>query len=262
MDEINLPGRTAYDANALVKIRPRFDNLVEKVHVELGQKVKKGDPLVVMYSTDLAEAKNDFQTRYVQWQHDLEIRRIRERQIKSNAVSNQQVVDARNDENKSRLAFTTARQKLIVFGVPEEQIDSLTDKRPGPPAQKQDAKLSDKARLTRASPVDGVLIRRDVVPGNIYDSNDVLFVIANVEHLWVWANNISHEDRAHVKEGQGCAVVFPYVSSTIRGEIDKIYERKTPGEPSTFLIRITIPNPDGRFKADALVRVLIPRVAR
>jgi RNA polymerase sigma factor (sigma-70 family) len=260
-NEIDLRGRTAYDPNALVKIRPRFDTLVEKVNVELGQKVKKGDPLVVISSTELAAAKNDFQTRYVQWQHDLEICWIRERAIKSSAVSNQQVVDARNDENKSRLAFTTARQKLIVFGVPEEQIDSLKDKRPSPPDEKQDAKLSDKARLTRRSPVDGVVIKRDVVPGNLYDNKDVLLVIANVEHLLVWAN-ISHADRAHVAEGQGCAVVFPYVSSTIRGEIDTIIERKTPGEPSTFLIRITIPNPDSRFKADALVRVRIPRVAR
>src|SRR5262249_46366428 len=75
--KLELPGRTAYDPNSLTKIRPRFDTLVEKVRAELGQKVKKGDPLVDLHSTDLAAAKNDFQTAYVQWQHDLTLRMLR-----------------------------------------------------------------------------------------------------------------------------------------------------------------------------------------
>ena len=65
------------------KIRPRFDTLVEKVHAELGQKVKKGEPLVDLFSTDLAAAKNDFQTAYVQWQHDLTLRKLREELFKT-----------------------------------------------------------------------------------------------------------------------------------------------------------------------------------
>ena len=35
--------------------------------------VKKGDPLVELFSTDLAAAKNDYQTREVQWKHDQRI---------------------------------------------------------------------------------------------------------------------------------------------------------------------------------------------
>ena len=81
VEPIKLPltGRTDYDPNTLSKIRPRFDTLVEKVRAELGQKVKKGDPLVDLFSTDLAAAKNDFQTAYVQWQHDLRLLKIREK---------------------------------------------------------------------------------------------------------------------------------------------------------------------------------------
>ena len=75
VEPIKLPlmGRTDYDPNTLSKIRPRFDTLVENVRAELGQNVKKGDPLVDLFSTELAAAKNDFQTAYVQWQHDLRL---------------------------------------------------------------------------------------------------------------------------------------------------------------------------------------------
>ena len=79
--KLELPGRTAYDPNSLNKIRPRFDTLVEKVYVELGQKVTKGQPLLDLFSTDLAAAKNDFQMAYVQWQHDLTLREVREKAL-------------------------------------------------------------------------------------------------------------------------------------------------------------------------------------
>src|SRR5947208_4250625 len=65
--KLELTGRTAYDPDTLTKVRPRFDTLVVKVLATLGQKVKRGDPLVELYSTDLASAKSDFQTKYVQW---------------------------------------------------------------------------------------------------------------------------------------------------------------------------------------------------
>ena len=88
VEPIKLPlmGRTDYDPNTLSKIRPRFDTLVEKVRAELGQKVKKGDPLVDLFSTDLAAAKNDFQTAYVQWQHDLRLLKMREKLFAEKAI--------------------------------------------------------------------------------------------------------------------------------------------------------------------------------
>ena len=101
--KLELTGRTAYNENSLNKIRPRFDTLVEKVLVEKGQHVKKGDPLVNLFSTDLAKAKNEFQTKYVQWQHDLRLLKLREQLVATGAISQQVFVDTQNDENKSRL---------------------------------------------------------------------------------------------------------------------------------------------------------------
>ena len=44
--KLELNGRTDYDPNTITRIRPRFDTRVEKVFASLGQKIKKGDPLV------------------------------------------------------------------------------------------------------------------------------------------------------------------------------------------------------------------------
>ena len=252
--KLELPGRTAYDPNSLNKIRPRFDTLVEKVYVELGQKVKKGQPLLDLFSTDLAAAKNDFQTAYVQWQHDLTLRELREELFKTEAISEQVLTDTRNDENKSRLAVTTARQKLVVFEVPEEQIDPLVKNLNPADLPDKDAIHSfiDKAKMTRLSPVDGIVVLRDVVPGNLYDTNDVLMVIAPLDHLIVWLN-VYEADQAEVKMGQHMEIRFPYLNRTILGTVQYV-ATEVSKDTRTIRIRASVPNVNGELKADMLVR--------
>jgi membrane fusion protein, heavy metal efflux system len=255
--KLELPGRTAYDPNSLNKIRPRFDTLVEKVYAELGQKVKKGDPLVDLFSTDLAAAKNDFQTAYVQWQHDLTLRKVREELFKTNAISAQVLTDIRNDENKSRLTVTTARQKLVVFGVPEDQIDPLVKNLNPADLPEQDAihRIKDKAKMTRLSPVDGIVVLRDVVPGNLYDTNDVLMVIAPLDHLIVWLN-VYEADQAQVKMGQHMEIRFPYLNRMILGTVQYV-ATEVSRDTRTIRIRASIPNVNGELKSDMLVRATL-----
>jgi membrane fusion protein, heavy metal efflux system len=253
--KLELPGRTAYDPNSLTKIRPRFDTLVVKVHAELGQKVKKGDPLVDLFSNDLAAAKTDFQTAYVQWQHDLTLRELREELFKKDqAVSKQLLTDSRNDENKSRLAVTTARQKLGVWGVPEDQIDPLVKNLN--PANLPDADLlhefNEKAKMTRLSPVEGIIVLRDVVPGNLYDNNDVLMVIAPLDHLIVWLN-VYEADQAEVAVGQNMEIKFPYMNRTILGTVQYV-AAEVSKVTRTIQIKASIPNEGGELKSDMLVR--------
>ena len=260
--KLELPGRTSYDPNSLTKIRPRFDTLVERVRVELGQKVSKGDPLLDLYSTDLAAAKNDFQTTYVQWQHDLTLRTLRENLFMTKAIAEQLLVDTRNDENKSRLAVTTARQKLLVLGVPEDQIDPLVKNlRPGDlPDKDAIRQVVDKAKMTRLSPVNGIVVVRDVVPGNFYDTNDVLMVIAPLDHLFVWVN-VYEADQVKVAMGQHMEIRFPYLEDTILGTVQYV-ATEVSKDTHAIKIRASIPNPDGKLKADMLVRASldIPRV--
>ena len=252
--KLELPGRTAYDPNSMNKVRPRFDTLVEKVLVELGQKVQKGQPLLKLFSTDLAAAKSDFQTAYVQWQHDLTLRELREKLFKTEAISAQVLTDTRNDENKSRLAVTTARQKLVVFEVPEQQIDDLVKNLNPAQLPDKDAihSFNDKAKMTRLSPVDGIVVLRDVVPGNLYDTNDVLMVIAPLDHLIVWLN-VYEADLAQVKMGQHMEIRFPYLNRTILGTVQYV-ATEVSKESRTIRIKASVPNVNEELKADMLVR--------
>ncbi|MGO9601079.1 MAG: efflux RND transporter periplasmic adaptor subunit [Isosphaeraceae bacterium] len=254
--KLELTGRTAYDPNSLNKVRPRFDTLVSKVYAELGQLVHKGDPLVEMDSVDLAAAKNDLQAKYVQWRRDLRVLKLHEKLASEGAVSLQTKIDDQNAESKSRLDFNTTRDKLQILGVPIADIEPLIKDLGDLPANEAVfGTITDKARMTLRSRVDGIVIQREVVPGNYYDDMDILMVIAPLDHLWVFAN-VYEVDQARVAVGQRMDIVFPFLQQTLRGTIEYV-SSEVSRETRAVQVRASIRNPGGKLKSDMLVKVFL-----
>jgi cobalt-zinc-cadmium efflux system membrane fusion protein len=254
--KLELTGRTAYDPNSLYKVRPRFDTLVEKVHAELGQLVHVGDPLVELHSVDLAAAKNDLQAKYVQWHRDLRVLKLHEKLADEEATSKQTVIDDRNAENKSHLDFLTSRERLQILGVPDSDIEPLIKQIGDSPVPEPTVgTITDKAKMTLRSRVDGIVITREVVKGNFYDDMDVLMVIAPLDHLWVLAN-VYEVDQAKVALNQKLEIHFPFLQQTIQAAVEFV-SSEVSRETRAVQIRASIPNPGGKLKADMLVKVVL-----
>jgi cobalt-zinc-cadmium efflux system membrane fusion protein len=254
--KLELTGRTGYDPDTLTKIRPRFDTFVQKVHVGPGQRVKKGDPLVELFSTDLAQAKSDFQKAWVQWQHDLTLYNIRHTLMTNKSISIQQFADIQNDERKSRLEVTLARDKLGVLGVPIDEIDHLVANLGSEIEDpRRFGSLEDKAKMTMRAPVNGIVIKRDVVPQNLYHEGDILLEIAPLDHLWVWVN-VYEVDQDKVRRGQTLEIQFPYLDEKVEGTVQYI-ATEVSKETRAVQVRATILNPGARLKSDMLVKAIL-----
>jgi membrane fusion protein, heavy metal efflux system len=254
--KLELTGRTAYDPDTLTKIRPRFDTLVERVHASLGQKVKKGDPLVELHSTDLAAAKSDFQSKYVQWQHDRRLYNVRQELVKTGAISKQQWVDTQNDEKKSLLDYTLAGDKLKILKVPDQDIEPLlAPLRDAQPSAPQFGNVKDKAKMTLVSPVDGIVIEREVVPQNFYETSSVLMVIAPLDHLWVLVN-VYELDQDKVKVGQTMEIQFPFLDKKVQGKVQYVASEVSK-DSHAVKVRASIPNPGAKLKSDMLVKAML-----
>ena len=268
--KLELTGRTAYDPNTLTKIRSRFDTLVEKVHASLGQKIKKGDPLVDLYSTELAKAKSDMQTKYVQWQHDVKLYDLRKKLVESGAISQQLWVDTQNDEKKSRLDYLLARKLLNVYKVPEDEIGAILKPLQDVNDPRHFGNIEENAKMVLRAPGDGIVIEREVVPENFYDTSAVLMVIAPLDHLWVWLN-IYELDQDKVRLGQTMEIQFPFLDDKIKGKVEYI-ANEVSKDTRAVRLRATIPNPSTRLKSDMLLKAnldippvpgqtIIPRLA-
>ncbi len=253
---LELTGRTDYDQDTLTKVRPRFDALVQKVHAKMGQKVRKGDALVDLFSTELAAAKTDLQVSYVQWRHDLRLYNVRVDLEKTKAIARQVLVDTANDLMKSRLAYATALGKLKIFEVPDEDVDVLlVDLGDEKISEEKFGKIADKARMTLRAPADGIVITREVVPGNYYESGSLLMTTAPLDHLWVWVN-LYAIDQDKVRLGQIMEIDFPFLDDKIRGKVEYI-ANEVAKDTRAVRVRASIPNLDGRLKSDMVVRAFL-----
>src|SRR5262249_54541621 len=105
------------------------------------------------------------------------------------------------------------------------------------------------------SRAEGIVIKRSVVQGNIYDSKDELMQIAPLDHLWV-RGSVSELDADKVEVGQHLRVVFPYSNRIIESEVEYIDKAIDP-EARAARFRTSIRNTDRRLKAGMFVRVLL-----
>ena len=247
---LKLIGQTDYDPDTLTTIRPQFNCRVEKVHIRQGSVVKRGTPLVDLFSNSLAESKSDYENKYIQWVHDKNLVDVKRDLFKTQSISKREVIEAENDERKSQVQMKLAKDELLVYGLSDKEIE---DARHEVGAQK--------AKMVVRSPADGIVIKRDVVPGNLYDTSSSLLVIAPLDHLWV-RGNVNEIDASKIALDQRLEVVFPYTDKHIPGKVEYIDKAIDP-DTRAAKFRTSIPNTNGELKSGMFVRVLldIPPVA-
>lgn len=208
--------------------------------------MKKGDPLVDLYSVRLAEAKLAYESKQSQDEHDRQIADHQRDLVAQGAIppSSRVLLDALNNERRSALEFKLARDALEVFGVPLEQIERVHEETG-----------TEKAKMTLRAPGDGTIISRDVAVGNIYDTNDTLLVIASIEEIWVWGY-VYERDLPDVNKGLPWEIQFPFLKESVPGVVEYVSNQV---DPQTHAVRIrgSIANPEGLFKSDQLVRVIL-----
>lgn len=234
-------GTTGYMTDFQTIIRPMFKGRADKVHVSIGQNVEKDDPLVDLYSAELAEAKSNFEIKRAHWTYDESLLKQRHELLhRSQAIAAHVYEETRRDEMKSRVEAKVAFDKLRLYGLTDSEIARVTD---------EDGER--KARLSLRSPASGVAISRAVVPENLYDENDTLLIIAPLDRLWVWGH-VFERDLDKLRLGQPWEIRFPYLGLDVRGKIEHISSRIDPGTRAVK-IRTSIPNVAGRLKSDMLV---------
>ena len=84
--------------------------MFDTVYKTVGQIVGKGDKLIDIYSTDLAEAKGAYAIKHIQWLHDKKLLEIREPLAKSNTIAQQLLLETRNDETEEPARVRSGRR--------------------------------------------------------------------------------------------------------------------------------------------------------
>lgn len=241
---LKLFGTTDYDPATVTVVRTQFDSRVDRVIVDLGTSVQKGDPLLELFSTDLAEAKSNYEAAISQWARDKKVLDYKTPLATGNNIARKELIEAENDEAQSRLKMKLAKDKLLVYGLTDKEIEN---------ARNEDG--VQKAKMILRSRAAGVVVERNVVNGNYYTSADLLLKIAPLDHLWV-RGSVSELDADQVEKDQKLKVIFPFSDRTLDATVSYI-DKAIDSDSRSAKFRTSIPNAEGKLKAGMFARMLL-----
>lgn len=210
--EYAFTGRVSVNETRLAHVGPRIPGRTVEVYVNLGDSVRKGDPLAVIDSPELGEA----QSQYLKAKTNFEIAEKsyeRARVVLEGKVISTGEFQRREGEYLSAKAdLRAAEDRLHLFGMTDEEIASI------------DKEHTINSRVAIYAPISGAVIERHLTLGEVVEPVKPLFTIADLSNIWVIAD-IPERDIPKIKKGQSIAVtVSPYPEKVFRGKISYISE--------------------------------------
>ena len=157
------PAKVTVNTDRQAHVSPAFSGYVEKVNVELGQRVVKGQALATLMVPDLVDQQANLQMV----QANLELARQdyeRERQLWSQGISAKQDYQrAYNTYKQAQIQVQASKSRLSAFG----------------------AALGSNGRYVLTAPISGIISKKDLVVGENVQLANQLFIIDQLDQLWL-----------------------------------------------------------------------------
>jgi Cu(I)/Ag(I) efflux system membrane fusion protein len=229
---IRTVGRIEYDERKLATISSKVEGWVEKLHVDYtGKHVKKGEPLVDIYSPELFATQLEY-LNLLKWKHEKAHRFQRNLEFRWGdryGTTGQMItfdIDA---------LIQVAQQRMRFWDITDEQIAEIEDS--GEPMR----------TFTLHSPVTGYVVQKPALQGKRFEVGEKLFDIVDLSTLWVIADIYVYELPA-IKVGQLARITISHFpGKEFTSKIDYIYPTLS-AETRTAKVRFIIPNPGGQLK--------------
>ena len=215
---VRAPGAVQLDERRVTIVTTRSDTFIEHVeNVTTGDRVRKGQPLLHLYSPEIAAAG----AQYV-------------------SVLN----EAGSAGGGRPLLIEGARRRLENLNVSAEVLSQIERTRKLP------------ASMLWTAPRDGIVLERNATEGMRAPSGQVLFRIADISTVWVLAD-ITERELGLIRSGQAATVrVRSLPGRSFTGRLGLIYPQVVK-ETRTTRVRIELPNPDGALLPDMYADVEI-----
>lgn len=214
---IRTVGRVEADERKIAHIHVRFDGWIEKLLVNfVGEKVKKGEALFTVYSPDLVSTEQEYLLA-------LESKKILGKQAHEKAASG------------ASGAFDAAKQRLLLWGVSEKEIQRLT----------QTGRVL--KIITIDSPITGTVISKTAFAGMRIEPSGELYTIADLSSLWILGDIYEYE-LPYIRVGQIADVSLSYLPNEIfKAKLEFIYPA-VDAQTRTVKVRFQIDNQSEKFK--------------
>jgi len=213
---LNIVGRVDYVEPNVVFVNLKFEGWVEKLYVDsTGKMVKKGEPLLDIYSPDLVSSQQEYLL----------------------AMKARKSLETEKSAESGLTMIKSAREKLRLWGITDKQIEDLE--------KTGEVKIV----LTIYAPGSGFVIEKNVLRGQKIMAGENLYKIADLSKVWILGEIYEYE-LPFIKIGQEATISLAYLpGKPFAGKITYIYPFLNP-ETRTNKIRIEVANPGFQLKPE------------
>ncbi|MBN2013253.1 efflux RND transporter periplasmic adaptor subunit [candidate division KSB1 bacterium] len=223
---IRAVGTVTYDEEKLYTVNSKISGWIEKLYVNFtGQAVKKGEPLLDIYSPDLVSAQEEYLLA-----------------IKNKNMLNESAFDDIKTGAQSLLVST--RKRLENWDIPARAIDQL------------EQRSTITKTMTLIAPANGVVIHKNAVEGVRVNEGANLYQIGDLSTVWVDVSVYDYE-LPWVNVGQEAEMELSYLpGKKFYGTVSYIYpylNRKA----RDIKVRVELHNPQLELKPDMYVNITL-----
>ena len=227
--------RLAYDENVTARVSSPLVGRVVALPADLGDRVKAGQPLLMLDSPDLGSALSDADKAEADTHHKQLAFQRTKALFDGEVLARKDLEAAESDWQQAKAESQRAQLRLMNLHVPRGSKGET---------------------FSLVAPISGVVTERAVNPGTEIGpaTPAPLFVISNPTRLWAMIDLPEHLlDK--VKPGQPVTletqawpgVPFPAQIARVAMALDPATRR--------VQVRVTVPNPDGRLRPEMFARV-------
>ncbi len=212
---------------------------VTAVLVELGQRVKKGEPLLMVTSPDLATLHSDVDQAGV----EVEVARAQYQRVHDMVLARltpgKEELAAAAQKREAELRLATAKAKLQALKVVTHHDNEFTV----------------------SAPRDGVVVAKNVLPAQEVSADETLLQIADVSDVWVLAD-VFESDAVGLHVGTPVRITLPSLPGfAVETQVESV-SVVVDAERHSVPVKVRLPNLEGKLRpneyADMRFRVEMP----
>ena len=219
---------------------------VSKVFVNIGSYVKKGQTLMLIEGLQIGEIKAQFLKAKANLSYtEANFNRLKTL-IEQNVGSQKSFLEAKAEYEKAKAEFNAEDKKIHSIGLDDKDIEE---------SNSNDEHTT--GLLAVKSPIEGTVVERNVVIGQLVESNTNSFRIINTSSLF--ADGQIYENELGRINGK------PDITITTLSDPDNQFKGKIiyisdilDKETRTFKVRATVSNPDKKLKPEMFAQMHIP----
>src|SRR5437867_201211 len=239
---MTVPGTVMSNAYRDTKVNALVGGIVRQVTVELGASVRRGAPLAVIFSGELADAQMKYVSMQAMLEADHQKLERTQKLVALGSASRQELEEVTAVHTGHETEVAAARQRLLLLGLSADRVAKL------------ESASQVVSEVTVSSPADGLVISRAVNPGQVINAGQELFVVTDLSTVWV-IGDLYERDFSRVRVGSPATVTIASMPGrTLKGSVAYI-DPRVDAPTRTAKVRVEVPNRGGDLRLGMFVTV-------